>query len=163
MPTTTRQLSKIAKVSEQTVRNYTRDFAELLSPQARGDVGSRLFTDKDVEVFCSIATLRREGVPPTEVIERIKRGDVYIETAPQQTTPNEPQATPEPQDEPQAPIVLYGNLQRQIDALQRRQEWQDKKRDAWFVGTGVWLGMILMAAVFYAVGLLNGWWFGVPW
>lgn len=116
MPTTTRQLSKIANVAEQTVRNWTRDYSELFSPAARGGNGPRLFSDEDVQVFCAIASLRREGVPSAEVIERLQRGDIYIEA-----TPNSPQATPSPSDVPQAALVALSSVQARLDALERTQ------------------------------------------
>lgn len=121
--TTTRQLAKLADVSEQTVRNYTRDFGELLSPQARGDAGPRLFSDEDVQIFCSIANLRKANVPPAEVIERIRRGDVYIEAtpSPQQATPNEPKATPTSLEPPQALMLVRQDLQHQINEIKRNQ------------------------------------------
>lgn len=116
MPTTTRQLSKIAKVSEQTVRNYTREYGALFSPAARGEGMPRVFSDHDVQIFCSIASLRREGVPPAEVVERLQRGDVYIEA-----TPNSPQATPTATDGPQAALVALSGVQARLDALERQQ------------------------------------------
>lgn len=129
MPATTRQMAEIAGVSEQTVRNYTRRYAELLSPQARGETGPRLFNDQDVQVFCSIAAMSRENIPPQEVIERIKDGDVYIDhTTPQQTTPNAPQSPQTPLEASPAPIVVYIDLQRQIDAVVRRQDAFDIER-----------------------------------
>lgn len=123
MPITTRQISKIAKVSEQTVRNYTHDYGELLSPQARGETGPRLFTDEDVRIFCSIANLRKEGIPPAEVIERVRRGDIYIEVeGPQQATPSPTQTTSAALDGPQAIMIVRGELQRQINELRANQK-----------------------------------------
>ena len=119
MPISTRELSKTAQVSEQTIRNYTREYGALLSPAARGETSPRLFSDTDVQTLCTIAALRKANVPPAEVIERIRRGDVVIDT-----TPSPQQATPSPQDAHQAPQALAlvrGDLQRQIDALRATQ------------------------------------------
>jgi DNA-binding transcriptional MerR regulator len=126
MPTTTRQLSKIANVAEQTVRNYTREYSTLLSPAARGEDGPRVFSDEDVQVFCSIASLRREGVPPAEVIARLQRGDVYIEA-----TPNSPQATPSHTEGPQAALVALSNVQTRLSALERHQATLLKAAALW--------------------------------
>jgi DNA-binding transcriptional MerR regulator len=122
-------MATLAGISEQTVRNFTRTYAELLSPAGRGEMGARAFSDEDTQVLLSVATMRRAGVPPAEIIERIKRGDVYIE--PQQTTTTSPQATPSPQEGPQAPqhlmMVLssheaqFVQLRREIEALRTRQ------------------------------------------
>lgn len=120
MPTTTRQLAKIADVAEQTIRNYTRDYADLLSPQARGDAGPRLFSDADVQTVCTIATLRKEDVPRAEIIERLTRGDIVIDA-----TPSPHQATPNAQEGQGealiAPLVL-STMQRQMDAIQRQMD-----------------------------------------
>lgn len=119
MPATTRQMAEIAGVSEQTARNYSRVYAELLSPQARGATGPRLFSDQDVQVFCSIAAMRRGNIPPQEIIERIKDGDVFVD----HTTPQ--QATQSPQtalEATQTSIVVYADLQRRIEAVERRQD-----------------------------------------
>lgn len=123
MPATTRQMAEIAGVSEQTARNYSRVYAELLSPQARGEIGPRLFSDQDAQIFCSIAAMRRDNVPPAEIITRIKHGDIYIDhTTPHQATTNEPQATQAALEAPHALMLVRSDLQRQINALQRRQD-----------------------------------------
>lgn len=120
MPTTTRQMAKIAGISEQTVRNYTRDYAELLSPKARGDMGARLFDDQDVRTLCTVASLRKEDVPPVEVIERVRAGDIVISPTPQQATPSPQQATETPQ-----PLALAHSdlrvLQSRFAAMERTQ------------------------------------------
>lgn len=117
MSITTRELSKIAGVSEQTVRNYTREYSEFLSPAARGETGPRLFNDQDVQVFCTIASLRREGVPSVEIIERLRRGDVFVEI-----TPKPQQATPSHNTAQQALVLVQQDLQRQINDIKRNQE-----------------------------------------
>lgn len=156
MPTTTRQLSKIAKISEQSVRNYTREYAELLSPAARGESGPRLFSDEDVQTICTVATLRREGVPPAEVIERLRRGDVYIDTTTDQNRPH--QATPSPQEgqgDALMPLAVQSSMVARLDSVERRLDTRDRQAMLWHIGTGVWIGMVLMAAIFFAVGLLT--------
>jgi DNA-binding transcriptional MerR regulator len=111
-------MAEIAGVSEQTARNYTRTFAELLSPQARGETGPRLFNDEDVQIFCSIASMRRENIPPAEVIERIRRGDIYIDhTTPQQTTQSPPQSPQTALEAPNALLLIQSQI-REIKATQ---------------------------------------------
>ena len=119
MPTTTRQLAKLAGISEQSARNYSRDYADLLSPQARGEAGPRLFDDEDVQTLCTIAALRRENVPRAEIIARLRQGDIVVEA-----TPSPQHATPNATDAPHAPLatqVALSTIQRQIDAIQRNQ------------------------------------------
>src|SRR5690606_15535533 len=126
MPTTTRQLARLAGISEQTVRNWSEVYAELLTPAARGEAGARLFADEDVQVFCSIAELRRDNVPPAEVLDRLRRGDVYIDLADHTTTPHQaptdaPNATEGHRDALLLPMAL-SSLQASHNALQRRIE-----------------------------------------
>lgn len=151
MPTTTRQLSKIAKVSEQTVRNYSREYRDLFTPAARGEDGPRVFSDEDVQVFCSIASLRREGVPPAEVVERLQRGDVYIEA-----TPNSPQATPTPQEATPALMLALSGVLARLDALERNQELirrNDKLEGAMW---GIVVGLAVAALYWWTLYLSGG-------
>lgn len=144
-------MADIAGVSEQSVRNYSRTFAELLSPQARGETGPRLFSDEDVQIFCSIATMRRENVPPAEVIERIRRGDVYIDhTTPQQAT----QSPQTHQEAPQASIVVYADLQRQIDTLRTRQDVLLRVAALW---GALWGAVAALVAAGFVVWVLYLW------
>lgn len=119
MPTTTRQLAKIAGISEQSVRNYSYDYAELLSPQARGGAGPRLFSDEDVQILCTVASLRREDVPRAEIIARLQRGDIVVDTT---TKPHD--ATPSAQQGQGDALVVHmalSTMQARIDAIQRTQ------------------------------------------
>lgn len=106
-------MAEIAGVSEQTVRNYTRRYGELLSPQARGETGARLFSDQDVQIFCSIASLSRENIPPNEILGRIKQGDVFVELA-NHTTPQ--QATQSPQSAAAANTAMLAAARDALDA-----------------------------------------------
>lgn len=144
MPATTRQMAQIAQLSEQSVRNYSREYAELLSPQARGQAGSRLFNDQDVQTLVAVAALRRQGVPQAEIIARLRAGDVYIDA-----TPSPHQATPNAQEAPQATFALQvaqSGLQRQINELRATQRLLLRAAVLW----GALLGAIaaLVAAGF---------------
>lgn len=154
MPTTTRQLSKIADVSEQTVRNYTRDFGILLSPQARGDAGPRLFSDEDVQIFCSITNLRKQNVSPEEVVERLKRGDIVIDATPHQATPS-PQTAQEGQDAALLLPAVLSTMQAQIDAIQRSQETVQRYYLLWGVLLGA-IGALVLAGFVVWVLWLTG-------
>lgn len=148
MPTT-KQVAKIANVSEQTVRNYTRDYAPLFSTAARGENGTRLFSDEDVQVFCAIADLRKSGVPPAEVIERVRVGNVVIDVAPQN---NPHEATQSPQtalEAPQMLMVVRSDLQRQINEIKRTQ--------ATLIRAGVLWGVVLGAIGALGVGAFVLW------
>jgi DNA-binding transcriptional MerR regulator len=151
MPLTTRQLARHAQVAEQTVRNWSRDYGELFTPAARGETGPRVFSDEDVQVFCSIATLRREDVPPAEIVERLQRGDIYIEA-----TPNRPQATPSPTDTPQSPqtaLVALSSIQARLDAVERRQELLLRHGVLWGALLGAIATLVLGGFVLWALYL----------
>lgn len=146
-------MAEIAGVSEQSVRNYSRTFAELLSPQARGETGARLFNDEDIQVFCSIANLRRENVPPAEVIARLKRGDVYID----HTTPHHaPQATQNALEASQTLFLVRNDLQRQIDALRGTQTVLLRVALLWGMLWGAVAALAVGAFVLWLLWLLAG-------
>ena len=121
-------MARLARASEQSIRNWSRDYGEWLSPGARGDRGQRLFDDADVQTMCTIAELRRANVPPDEVMARLRASDVYIDvapsaddhTTPQQTTPSPQHAIEGPSDALLLPVALSG-LQARIEAIEREQ------------------------------------------
>lgn len=124
MPTTTRELARVAQISEQTARNWSREYAELLSPGAQR--APRLFDDGDVQTFLSIAALRRANVPPGEVIQQLRGGDVVIDvtdhnTPQQQATTGHTTAVEARSDVYLLPVAL-SSLQARLDALERNQE-----------------------------------------
>lgn len=154
MPTTTRQLAKIAAISEGTVRNYTRDYAELLSPAGRGDVGSRLFSDDDVQIICTIATLRKEDVPRAEIMERLQRGDIIVDPA---TRPQ--QATTSPQEGQGAQLATIDVLPMALarfEAIERRLDAQERADVLWHIGTGIWIGIVFSGLLLWVLWLVAG-------
>lgn len=120
------QVARTAHVTPQSIRNWSREYAELLSPQASGATGQRLYTDEDVQILCLIADLRKSGVPRDQVAERIRNGElppiIEVEATPQQSL-NEPQnGLNEGAYAPLAMQISYTALQGQIDALTRQFE-----------------------------------------
>jgi DNA-binding transcriptional MerR regulator len=155
MPLTIRQIAELAHVSEQTARNYTRWYGELLSPAARGRAGTRLFDDEDTRVFCAIADLRRENVPQAEIIERLRRGDVYVDVVGHNTPQQEPQATPNAIEAPYALMLVRSDLQRQIGDLKRTQGHLLRVATLWGVVLGA-IGAFVVAGFFIWVLYLFG-------
>lgn len=151
MPATTRQVAKLAGIGDQTLRNWTDQYGELLSPLARGDSGPRLFNDEDVQVICSIATLRRDGIPPVEVIERLGRGDVYIEA-----TPNSPQTTPSATQASQTALVAPSSVLARLDALERTQRLLLRAAVLWGALWGAVAALALGGFVLWALYLWGG-------
>lgn len=153
------QVAKLANVSVNTVRNYGRDFADLLSPDARGEHGPRLYSDSDVETICTIAALRSSGVPPAAVAERIRNQDVppvidVASTPPLQDPPIEAQATQETAFGLQA---IQSSLQARLEAVERRIEARAKQGEWYAWMNGVTFGLALATVVFVLLWLLvNG-------
>jgi DNA-binding transcriptional MerR regulator len=157
MPTPA-EVARRANVSVQTIRNWSADYAVLLSPQARGKAGPRLFSDEDVDTLCTIATLRRTGMQPAEIITRIQADntppvvDVAPTTSPQ-TPYNEPQgmalvqsSTPDP----------YNALQRRMDGLERTQHTLLRAALLWGVLLGAIGAFALGAFVLWVMYLATG-------
>lgn len=136
------------------MRNYSYDYAELLSPQARGGAGSRLFSDADVQVLVTVANLRREDVPRAEIIERIKHGDIVVDSAP---SPH--QAAPSPQEGQHAPLVAQmalSSMQHQINAIQRHQATLLRAAVLWGALWGAVAALAFAAFVVYVLWLVAG-------
>jgi DNA-binding transcriptional MerR regulator len=161
------QVAKKANVSVQSVRNWTRDYADLLSPEARGEMGARLFNDADVEVICTIASLRRSGVPPGEVAERIQNQDVppVVDVASEapQSPPQQPTETP--QTAPDAQIALYAahtTLQSRVEGIERRLDAQAAESRSrqhlaiTMVVLGVLLGWVIVMVLQLGLNALQG-------
>lgn len=115
------QVAQQANVTAQTIRNYSREFAELLSPSAHGKDGPRLYTNNDVETLCTIAALRKSGLHRDEVLARLQNTGV----------PPVVDVKPEPQNETQislqeslqsflAPQTVQSSVVVRFEALERR-------------------------------------------
>lgn len=152
MPLTPTQVARRANVSVQSVRNWTNDYAEFLSPAARGETGTRLFDNEDVDTLCTIAALRKSGVPPAEVAARLRSGAPTVIDA-------EPQAAPQkPTDAPHDAIMSHqvqSMLVARLEAVERTQAVLLRAAVLW----GALLGAIVALAaagfvlwVLYLVG-----------
>lgn len=149
MPTTTRQIAKLAGISEQSVRNYSRDYAELLSPGATGEHGPRLFDDTDAQTMRTIAALRKEDVSRADIISRLRRGDIVVDA-----TPSPHNATPNATDGPHAAIMppqVQSTILARLDALERTQAVLLRAATLW----GALLGAVVaLAGAAFVIWLL---------
>jgi DNA-binding transcriptional MerR regulator len=150
------QVAKKANVTAQTIRNYGDTYAALLSPS--GTANPRLYTDEDVEILCTIASLRRAGVPHDEIVERIQNQDVppLIDLAANvpSNEPQEPLKTAS--NEALATVDVQSMLEAHFEAVERAQRVQ-VRRALWSHGVAFYLGMVTMGAIFLAVWwLVNG-------
>jgi DNA-binding transcriptional MerR regulator len=135
------QVADKANVSVGSVRNWSNDYAELLSSGASGKAGPRLYTDEDMQVLCTVAALRRTGMLPAAIIARLKADAAppVVDVAPSpptetlQTSYNTPQT---PQDALQAnfllPVVLSSHETRiaALEAHTRGAAWWNRLEGA---------------------------------
>lgn len=140
------QVAKKANVSAQSIRNYSTEYADLLSETASRTHGPRLYTDEDVQVLCTIAYLRRAGVPRDEIAERIRNEEVppLIEVSANALS-----------TEPQQPLKTASNealvVHMALSAMQRQMLWSH--------GVAFYLGMVTMGLIFYIIWwAVNGGW-----
>lgn len=148
------QVAKALNLSVGTVRNWSREYAEYLTPAARGEHGHRRFSPDDVGLLRRVADLRGSGMNRDEILQRLADGlwpaagdDVapaVVDVTPE--APQTPQEAPHGAEFP--PAVLF-TLQRQIEALEAR----DRERFAVFV-YGAAAGFIAFAIIFWLVWLL---------
>lgn len=134
------QVARRANCAVQSIRNWSRDYAEFLSPGARGEAGPRLYSDEDVSILCAVAALRKSGVARAEVVARLREevpGVVDVEATPQPT-----QATRTAQNEALALYAAQSGLQSRVEALERRMEGHTDR-----LVTGIILGMALTLLV----------------
>lgn len=147
MPYTPIQVARRANVVVQSIRNWSRDYAEFLSPGARGEAGPRLYSDEDVSVLCAVAALRKSGVARAEVVARLREEvpgvvDVVVERVVEEATPQPTQATNAGQGEALALYAAQSSLQSRVEALERRMEGHTDR-----LVTGIILGMALTLLV----------------
>lgn len=163
------QVAKKTGLHVHTIRNWTKDYAELLSQQERSKGGARLFTDKDVEILCAIATLRDSGLPPKDVIERLRDSivlpviDVAIEPRQQESQ----QVIQPPIEAPQPLQLAYSAQQSHIETLARDvaliKAWQ-AEHDKAAIYKAERRGAVIALAI-VGFGLLIAWLNvnGAPW
>ena len=72
MPYSPSEVARTLGVSPSTVRNWTSEYGEQLTPAARGEAGSRLYSDADVAVLQYVAQLRAEKLPRAAVLVRLR-------------------------------------------------------------------------------------------
>ncbi len=156
------QVAKLANINPNSVRNYSSTYAEFLSPDARGENGPRIYSAADVEIICTIAALRNSGVPPAEVIERIRNQDVppIVDAEPATPSLQEPPRSLQTTQEPSTALqAIQSSIQARLDAVERRHEAdvarlerqrledveraeKQQRRDADLLITGIVLGVL---------------------
>lgn len=72
---TTTQISEILEKTPQTIRNWTDEFSEYLSPLATQEGRNKLYTLDDLAVLSFIKDMRESGFRPEEIGSALARGD----------------------------------------------------------------------------------------
>ena len=151
--------AKACNVSVNTIRGWIRDFGEHFTPEARGEGGNRLLSDKDLNTLQYIASLRSNGLQRDAIAQRLQETsigeaetlvDVQKAAIALQTAAI---AQPTGQESPNndfAALVALNDLQTQIRSLQQAKEEvkRSRQRDTLIYLLGFASGILL------AVGLL---------
>lgn len=117
MSYTTSDAETVFKVSSQTIRNWSREFARYLSVTAVPEEGrTRVFTDEDMRVLDLVSTMKSEGKQYDEIHAALLSGE----------RGNSPGFTSE---EVRALITgeIERRLQLEIQVLKRQLEHSEKK------------------------------------
>lgn len=149
------QIAQRANVHPNSIRNWSRDYADFLSAGARGDNGPRLFDDADLSILCAVAALRKSGVAAADVPAHLRT--ISVVDSLQTPTQIAPPAPQEGQGNAVGIQLVYSSLQSRMEAIERRMVAREQRAYWWVLGTGIWIGVVLMAAIFFAVWLaVNG-------
>lgn len=147
------QVARRANAHPNSIRNWAREYAEFLS--SPGQSGRRLFTDEDMQVLCAVAALRKSGMPPGEVAERLRNPQPpIVDVEPQENAQDALQSPHAAHDAPLAIQIGYNALQGQIDALGRRVETRERGAMLWTLGMGVWIGIVLSGLILFVLWTL---------
>lgn len=152
--------AKACNVSVNTIRGWIRDFGEHFTPEARGEGGNRLLSDKDLNTLQYIASLRSNGLQRDAIAQRLQETsigeaetlvDVQKPAIALQPTPAAPSAD-------FAALVALNDLQSQITALQQAKEEvkRSRQRDTLIYLLGFASGILLAVGLLAVAALLMG-------
>lgn len=161
-------------ISASSLRNWCRDFADLLSDGASPAPGSeRKLTDQDIAILLRVKDLRAQGMDTSSIQKALQQEDTttlhsYIDVAippvvEAPTTPvtNQLETPTTGQDAALFPVQIIGalqSMQSQIDGIQQAQETARREaasRLTLLVG-GVLIGLGVAALLFLAVSIVSG-------
>lgn len=154
---TTLQVAQTAHISVQSVRNWTRDYADLLSPEGRGESGVRQFSQEDLQLICTIASLRKSGVPASEIRNSLSQAQPPVIDVAPNATPQQPPTTAQEAPQGVSPLTL---VQSSMDQQQRLTEARVRalerqlNRSLWTHFVAFYLGVVTMGLLFYLVWFL---------
>lgn len=155
---TASQVAQKVNITSQSVRNYSSTYAEFLSPGARGEDGTRLYSDEDVQVLSTVAGLRKTGVSHAEIIERLRHQQAPSVIEGVATPLNEVDETPkQPLNEALATIDVQSSILERFEAIERRLDTQDLNAIYQAEKRGATLALVAMGFLLLLAWLLvNG-------
>lgn len=112
------QVGRLANQHPNTIRNWSEHYGEFLSPAARGEEGSRLYTPGDVEVIRTIAALRRSGMAPEQIRERLAHPGIPPVVDVEPEPPQNGTASPYIEERSTAIQSIYNPLQPRLERLE---------------------------------------------
>jgi len=72
---TTKHVTQLFSVSHETVKNWSQEFADYLSPTATPPAGTkRVFTDDDLQVFALVSDYKKRGLTYSDAQLALKSG-----------------------------------------------------------------------------------------
>ncbi len=152
--------AKACNVSVNTIRGWIRDFGEYFTPEARGEGGNRLLSDKDLNTLQYIASLRSNGLQRDAIAQRLQETSIgEVETLAPLQKPSEAQpALQESHGNDFAALVALNDLQTQIRALQQTKEEvkRSRQRDTLIYLLGFASGIVLAVGLLAVAALLMG-------
>jgi len=72
MPYSPAEVSALINVSASTVRSWTSQYSDFLTPAARGETGNRQYSQRDVSVLEYVAQLRNESMSRNAIQLRLR-------------------------------------------------------------------------------------------
>jgi len=161
MPYSPSEVARTLGVSPSTVRNWTSEYGEQLTPAARGEAGSRLYSDADVAVLQYVAQLRAEKLPRAAVLVRLREtrfGEAETLVTQPAAGTDTPAVSPTEALQPFMAAQYLAHLETRLDAvqhsvderLQAAERRQQRTVNALLYGVivGFALAMFLLAIAF---------------
>lgn len=155
MPTPA-DVARLANVTPQTIRDFTKRYADFLSPQASPENGARLYTDEDTEILRTVAALRRSGISHSKIAAQLRsRNEVppVVDVTPS----NQAQEPPKNGLESfLAPQIIQSITTTRFDALERRFDSLETMQTTLLRAALLW-GIVLGAIGAMVVGGFVQW------
>jgi DNA-binding transcriptional MerR regulator len=119
------QAARMVGVSSNTIRTYSKEFSQFLSPGATpGPREERRFVDEDIAIFVTVKTLRARRQPADGILDALLKGERYEPADSPQEAPDRPQEPPKADqggDMPQERALATLELMEQF-----AKPWKDR-------------------------------------